>query len=124
VSLPPNPFSAADPQDDKSRAAVLLAHAVVMQGRVEEARKLVQPLLARYRNEQQHGAAGVTFHHDLAYALYVHALAQPGDPAGRVQREASLGEATKLLNGLSAEARRLVDIRELTRWISEARSTT
>ena len=124
VSLPPNPFSAADPQDDKSRAAVLLAHAVVMQGRVEEARKLVQPELARYRNEQQHGAAGVTFHHDLAYALYVQALAQPSDPAGRVQRQASLGEAAKLLNGLSAEARQLVDIRELTRWISEARSST
>jgi hypothetical protein len=122
VSLPPNPFSAADPQDDRSRAAVMLAHAVAMQGRGEEARTLVQPELARYRGEQKHGARGVTFHVDLAYALYVDALAQPGDPAGHARRDASLAEAAKLLNGLSTEATQLADIRELTGWIAAARS--
>ena len=120
ASLPRNPFSEADPQDDKSRASVELAHAVAMQSRGEEARKIVQIELARYRDEQKHGARGVTFDCDLAYALYVDALAQPGDPAGRAQRDASLAEAAKLLNGQSTEARQLESVRKLSAWIAAA----
>jgi hypothetical protein len=74
ASLPANPFSAADPQDEWSRAQVTRAHSVAKQGRSEEARKLVLAELKRYRDEQEHGAGGVSFNRDLAYALYVDAI--------------------------------------------------
>lgn len=120
-ALPPNPFSELDPQDEKSRSRVTMAHAVARQGRDEEARAIVQAELARYREEQKHGAAGVSFQRDFAYALYVDAIARPAvDAAGRAARDAALAEATRLLSSLSAEARQLADIRELRGWIATA----
>jgi hypothetical protein len=122
LGLPPNPFSGADPQDERSRASVMLAHAIAKQGRGDEARKLVQPVLEGYRSEQKRGASGISFRRDLAYALYVSAIAESNDAAGRTQRGVALAEAVRTLDGMSAEARQLYDNRELTVWIGAARA--
>ena len=117
--LPPNPYSELDPQDEKSRAQVTLAHAIALQGRAEEARRITETEIARYRAELKEGASGLSFAKDFAYALYVDALARPaGDP----RRAAVLQEATKQLDSLSVEANQLLDIRELRGWIASARS--
>ena len=121
-TLPPNAFSAADPQDERSRARVMRAHAVAKQGRSEEARKLLQPDLEIYRGEQKRGARGVSFNRDLAYALYVDAITQPGDAAGRARKDAALAEAAGLIGGLSNEARQLVDVRDVAGLITAART--
>ena len=115
-----DPTSDRDPQIDASLASVTLAHAVAMQGRPDEAQKILQPALAYYQHEQQAGAKGTTFRHDFAYALYVSALASPADADGQTKRRADLDAAAKLIDGTSAEAKNLVDMRELADWIATA----
>jgi hypothetical protein len=121
LTLPPNPFSGDDPQDETSRSQVMLAHAVARQGRGAEAREIVQPVLERYRAEQARGAGGITFQRDLAYALYADAIAQDDDRAGQARREASLAEAANLLASLPAEAQQLWDMRTVADLIAAAR---
>jgi tetratricopeptide (TPR) repeat protein len=121
LTLPPNPFSGADPQDETSRSQVMLAHAVTRQGRHAEAREIVQPALERYRAAQARGAGGITFQRDLAYALYANAIAQDDDRAGRAQRQESLAEAAKLLSSLPAEAQQIWDMRTVTDLVAAAR---
>jgi hypothetical protein len=117
LTLPPNPNSEFDPQDEISRAQVTLAHALVGQGRREEARQVLDAELLRYRKLQDQGAQGLDFSRDLAYALYVDAIVRPAqDP----QRRASLVVARRTLDGLSAEVRRLLDVRELYQRIAAA----
>jgi tetratricopeptide (TPR) repeat protein len=118
LALAPNPFGSADPEDERSRARVVLAHAIARQGRGDEARKLVQPVLERYRGEQKRGASGTSFQRDLAYALYVSAIVQANDASGRARRDATLAEATRVLGGMSLEARHLADVREVAGWIA------
>jgi tetratricopeptide (TPR) repeat protein len=120
LAVPPNLSGDADPEDEISRATVVLAHSVALQGRASEALAMVQSVLDGYRAEQQDGAGGTTFQRDLAYAYYVEALAQPDDAAGAARKRASLAEATRALDGMSAEARRLSDHRELAGWIRAA----
>jgi hypothetical protein len=118
-ALPPNPFSEQDPQDERSRAQVTLAHALAMQQRVDEARAITDSELPRYRTELKAGARGLTFAKDYSYALYVDALVRPqADP----RRTSNLTEASRQLDALGDEANRLVDIRELRRWIDAART--
>jgi len=123
-TLPQNPFSAADPQDERSRARMMRAHAVAKQDRIEEARKLLQPDLEIYRGEQKRGARGVSFNRDFAYALYVDAITQPGDAAGRARKDAALAEAAKLIGSLSNEARQLADVKDVASLIAVARTST
>ena len=118
--LPPNPFSELDPQEERSRAHVTLAHAVASLGRREEARTILRDDLVRYREELARGADGVSFLRDFAYALYVDAISQPDDAAGRVRRNSALAEASRVLAGLTTEARQLSDVRELDGWIATA----
>jgi hypothetical protein len=121
LTLPPNPFSGADPQDETSRSQVMLAHAVTRQGRGAEAREILQPALQRYRAEQKQGAGGITFQRDLAYALYANAIAQDDDRMGRSQRDASLAEAAELLSSLPAEAQQLWDMHAVADLVAAAR---
>jgi hypothetical protein len=117
-ALPPNPFSELDPQDERSRANVTLAHALVQQGRTDEARAITDVEVARYRTELKEGATGLAFSKDYAYALYVEALTYPaGDP----RRGTNLAAALRQLDSMGDEANRLVDIRELRGWITAAR---
>jgi len=119
AGLPPNPFSEQDPQDEKSRAQVTLAHALVLQGRADDARAITEVEVARYRAELKQGALGLFFARDFAYALYVDALSRPGsDP----RRSANLAEALRQLDALGDEANRLGDVRELRNWIGAARA--
>ncbi len=53
AALPPNPFSELDPQDERSRAQVTLAHALVLQGRTDEARAITDVEIPRYQAELQ-----------------------------------------------------------------------
>jgi hypothetical protein len=117
AALPPNPFSELDPQDEKSRAQVTLAHALLLQGRTDEARAIMDVEIPRYRAELKVGAGGLSFTKDFAYALYVDALARPAsDP----RRAVDLAEALRQLDGMGNEVNRLVDIRELRGQIGAA----
>jgi tetratricopeptide (TPR) repeat protein len=117
AELPPNPNSLFDRQDEISRARVTLAHALVGQGRLEEAGTILDVELGRYRELQAQGGKGLSFQRDYAYALYVDAIAHPaGDP----RRAIGLAAARRTLDSLPAEARQLLDIRELTARIAAA----
>jgi tetratricopeptide (TPR) repeat protein len=121
LALPPNEFDDANPEIENSRARSELALALVMQERSDEARAQLAPALTYDRARQAAGAKGTGFRLDYAYALYVNALAQPADPAGRSARAAGLKEAAAQLAGMSAEARALTDVRQLGDRIAEAR---
>jgi tetratricopeptide (TPR) repeat protein len=117
LALPPNPASEDDPRARTSSASALLAHALAMQGRADEARTILQPALDYYGKEQQAGAHGTTFRGDYAYALYASALTLASEPA---KRQAALNQAANLIAGASAEARNLADMRELSGLIAAA----
>jgi tetratricopeptide (TPR) repeat protein len=121
LAVPPNLIADADPQDEQSRATVVLAHAVARQGRGAEALELLKPVLDGYRAEQKAGAGGTSFQRDLAYAYFVEAVAQPAGAAGRARRNASLASAQREFNALSVEARQMSDVRDLGAWISQER---
>jgi tetratricopeptide (TPR) repeat protein len=120
MALPVTQRRPEDPQDAISAYRVQLAHATTLQGRRDEARKLIERDLARYAQERAEGASGLTFVGDYAYALYVDAIAS--DEVKR--RQGRLDAARRLLESLSAEARQLQSVRELERWIGEARATS
>ncbi len=121
ATVPNDTTGTDDPQAQASRVAALLAHAVAMQGRRDEARAILEPALAYYEREQKAGAHGTMFRHDYAYALYVSALAHAADADGRTKRGADLAEADKVLAGASAEVRQFADMRVLAGWIAAAR---
>jgi hypothetical protein len=109
-------LSMADPVD-LVWGPVLLARAAVAQSRRAEALKTVEPAVAHYHELQTKGASHLVFRQHFACALYVQALAQPADAAGAAQRRDLLGQAARLLNDLSDEARQLHDTQELMSWI-------
>lgn len=117
-AVPWEDSSGPDARNILARAAIFTAHALAMQGRKDEALALLQPELERYRGEQERGAAGVTFQRDLSYALYTSAIAQSDDAAGAAARADALAEATRLMAGMPAEARRLTRNRVLNEWIA------
>lgn len=119
-ALPPNPFSDFDPQVEITRAQITLAHALVGQGRLAEARKILELELSRYHDRRKAGANGLSFERDLAYAQYVNAIAQPDDGPGRTRRSLALAEARAALSRVPADAQRVYEVRELTRLIAEA----
>jgi hypothetical protein len=119
ATVPNDPTNTADPQEQASRVASLLAHALARQGRGDEARTVLAPGLAHYEREQKAGAHGTTFRRDYAYALYVCALSR-GDAASA---RADLAEAAKVLGGASSEARQLAEFRELAGWIAAAQAS-
>jgi tetratricopeptide (TPR) repeat protein len=123
LAVPPNKTSEADPQIKTSRARSVLAAAVAMQGRGDEAQKTLQPAFAYYQEQQQAGAQGITFRHDYAYALYVSAISSAADADGREKRRTALDEAATLIAGASAEAQQLSEMREVTGLIAAARAS-
>jgi hypothetical protein len=120
-ALPPNRASDLDPQDEVSRTNVLIAQALLGQGRADEGRAVVESELARYQRLQKSGARGTTFQRDLGYAWYVSALAQPGTEVGRTERRTRLTQATQTIDAASAQARELFEFRQLAHWIEQAR---
>ncbi|HZX69192.1 MAG TPA: hypothetical protein VFE77_00070 [Rhodanobacter sp.] len=123
LALPGNPTSEADARNGTSRARSTLANAIAMQGRNDQAQQALQPALTYYEGEQKAGADGTAFRNDYAYALYVSAIAAPGDGAGRKQRDAALTQAAGLIAGASKEAQQLADMRNTASLIAAARAT-
>ncbi len=119
LAVPADPNSYADPRDETSRACAAIAHGLLMQSRSPDALVAVQPALDYYRSQEQAGAQEISFRYAYAYALYVSALAQP---PGQAQRGANLDAAAKLIDGASAEARELADMRELAGLIAAAQA--
>jgi hypothetical protein len=111
-----------DPADASARVQVSLAWAVAAQGRKPEARKILEPVLARYRDQKAQGARHVEFLQNFSRALYVEAITEADDPAGRLARRSALDEAAGLITELPGEAKALHDSRELAEWISAARA--
>lgn len=122
LAVVPGAVQQADPKKYKSQARTILAQAIAMQGRHEEARKVLQSALDYYRQQLQTGAKGTTFRHDCAYALYVSAISQPADAAGRARRKADLAEASKLIAGASSQAQNLTPMRHVAGLIAHARA--
>ncbi|MFL6592592.1 MAG: hypothetical protein ACJ8GK_07800 [Luteimonas sp.] len=120
LALPLNPTSEDDPRDRSAPAGVALADAVARQGRIGEARSILQPALAYYGEQQQAGETGTTFRVDYAYALYVSAMTLSDEPG---RRTAALDQAGALIAGASSEAQSLSDFRELSRLIAVARAS-
>ncbi len=120
AEVPPSPIDSDDPRILSSIIDAVLAHAVAMQGRKDEANKVLQPALTYYREQQQAGAHGTHFRHDFAYALYVSAISAPADAAGRRQRKADLDDADKQIAGASAEAQKLASLRHVGGLITVA----
>jgi hypothetical protein len=119
LTMPLDPNSNADPRDETSRARAVLAQALAMQSRGDEARATLQPALEYYQREQQQGAQATSFRFGYAYALYVSSLAGGGDPA---ERRVALAAAAKLLDSTPTEAKNLSDLRELAGQIATARA--
>ncbi len=113
-----DPNTDQDPLEEQSAARTQLAHALAAQRRTEEAVAALAPALAYYRRERERNAHGFFFRRAFAYALYASALTR--DDAG--ERAAELAEARKLLDGMSAEARATVSVRELSALIAAARA--
>jgi len=118
LALPPNERSEDDPLTRSSSARATLANAVALQGRMVEARTILQPALTFYAREQQAGARSTSFRGDYAYALYVSALTE----ASEAKRRSALNQASALVAGASTEVQALADMRELTRLITAGRS--
>jgi hypothetical protein len=121
VELPPDPVAFGDPEDDRALARTLLAHAIARQDRATEAREVLQPALDHCQRAQAGGAAGLTYRRDCAHALYVSSLTESDDPAGRARRDAAVSQAAGLIAGMSGEAHRLVDVRDVNDLIGAAR---
>ena len=122
LAVSPDPTGTGDPQNRQSAAQAVIAHALVLEGRLDEARSTLQPALAWYRQQQQAGAQETDFRHDFAYALYVDAIAQAADPAGASQHSADLTQAQAQIDGATDEAKRLIDMRRVSALIATARA--
>jgi hypothetical protein len=122
MSLPDDPFSETDSRGPLSLAEAVLAQADALQGRGDEAQKILEPALAYYQQQQQAGKHDTNFRHDYAYALYVSALTYTS-VNDQPKREAALDQAATLIAGASAEAREMASMREVSDLIATARAT-
>jgi Novel STAND NTPase 1 len=122
LAVVPGASQQTDPKKDEAEARTILAQAIALQGRTDEAREVLRPALDYYRQQLKGGAKGTTFRYDYAYALYVSAISQPAAAVGRRQRRADLAEASKLVTGASAQARDLALMRYVAGLVAHARA--
>jgi hypothetical protein len=119
LDVPADPrISGDDPLLNRSFAQAILAHAMALQQRSDEAQKTLQPALSYYRGEMQNGAHDTRFRHDFAYALYISALTE----SDAAKRTAALDAAVTQIDGASDEAKKLADMREVATLIAAARA--
>jgi tetratricopeptide (TPR) repeat protein len=119
IGLPDAGFG--DVAREKADRHLRLAFALAKLGRTAEARESLEPALGYYRERRAVGSAGTLFHLEYAEALYVSAIAQEADAAGRSARQQALAAATAELDRLSDEARQLLAARKLREQIAAAR---
>jgi len=125
---------------------VLLAHALVLQGRLADAAPILEPALTRYREQQgkllsgvgflqrvaraftgsgaavNKASASVEFLYRVAYASYVQALSQEDNDAGYQARRSALDDAAKALQGIPEECKQLHEWKELNDLVFKARA--
>ena len=119
MALPDSAFG--DVVRERADRHLRLAFALAKLGRNAEAREALEPALEYFREREATGSAGTNFHLDYAEALYVSAIAQEDDDAGRRARQQALAAATTELDGLSDEARQLLAARMLRERIAAGR---
>ena len=119
MALPDSRFG--DVVREKADRHLRLAFALAKLGQTTEAREVLEPTLEYFRERRAVGSAGTQFHLEYAEALYVSAIAQEDDTAGRGAREQALAAATTELDRLSDEARQLLAARMLRERIAAAR---
>ena len=121
LDVPVDDTSETDWRSRRSRASAVLAHALALQGRSQEAIETLGPALDYYREEQRAGATSTDFRADFAYALTVDAIARSDNVAERAHRDASLDGAQRLLDGASTEAKRMATYRQIADLIATTR---
>jgi hypothetical protein len=121
LDIPSDGTNESDPREGRAQVEAVRAHAMALQGRGDEALEVLAPGLAYYREQEKAGAASTQFRHDFAYALGVSALARSDKPAERAQRKADLDDAARVLDGASAEAKRMAGFREVAALLGDAR---
>ena len=119
MALPDSAFG--DVVREKADRHLRLAFALAKLGRTTEAREVLEPALEYFRERRATGSAGTQFHLEYAEALYVSAIAQEDDDAGRRARQQALAAATTELDRLSDEARQLLAARMYRERIAAAR---
>jgi hypothetical protein len=122
-ALPTGTFR--DPAGEAAALQLSLAHALAGQGRRDEARAALAPALDYLSGRVAAATApGFTSRLRYAHALYVAALAEPDDAAGRKARARQLDDAARQLASLSAEARQHCYARELAEEFASTRAGT
>ena len=119
IEVPDSTFG--DVVREKADRQLRLAFALAKQGKTTEAREEIEPALEYFGERRAAGSAGTQFHLEYAKALYVSAISQEHDDAGRRAREQALAAATTELDRLSDEARQLLAARMLRERIAAAR---
>ncbi len=97
---------------DASELAVLLPLSLARQGKLEEARKLVEPELRAHRQWIKGGSDDRLQHIQFAEGLLAAAIATPG------QSRQLLEEASAILTKLPTEMHRLKSVARLRGWIN------
>jgi tetratricopeptide (TPR) repeat protein len=110
-----------DEPDHAFWGRVLLAQAAVRQNRKAEALKTLEPALVHYHAAEVQGATRLSFCQHFARALYVQALAELDDDAGKARRREELDKAARVLQTIPEEGRQLLNSGELLSWIDGAR---
>ena len=103
---------------DAGTQAVLAGMIAARLGRVDEARKLIDPVLAMHSElaaRPDNDDAMQRF--EYAQALYASAL------AGSSQRASELRQAAGLIDALPAQFRRLISVQRVRAWIAEAQAS-
>lgn len=107
------------PNADMALRSVWHAVALAKLGRGAEALKVLD-LALKFRRDSFARLPGQRIVREhLARVLYVQAIAQPDDDAGRANRMAALQEAKKLIDGIPPGDRDLYVIQTTSKWIDE-----
>jgi hypothetical protein len=100
---------ARDAGDDQILASMIATR----QGRSEDARRILAPVLAFHRGLHARGSDDLTQHVQLARALYAFALAKP------TPRSPELAEAAAIIDRFPPAMRRQISVARLREWITE-----
>jgi tetratricopeptide (TPR) repeat protein len=106
--------SALDSKRDSAEISTWLAMSLARQGRLREAARVIDPVVAFEGGllARDHGDVWVPY--ELAQALYAQALAEP------TQRDTALKRAAALLSGLPPRLQRLHDVRQWQHWVARS----
>jgi hypothetical protein len=107
------------PNSDMALRSVWHAMALAKLGRGAEALQILDLAVKFRRDSFARLPSSPNAREHLARVLYVQAIAQPDDDAGRANRMAALQEAKKLIDGIPPDSRDAYVIRTTSKWIDE-----